>query len=222
MAVIAAATGLRGLLAIAVVWLTGRLRPVLARAAEVTMVEAALGAELAATNKPGCNDAFDIADRGAQVTPDLVEEAQDVLAAAATLTAGAAVLAVLHPLLLPLLLLACLPQAAAYIRSARVTYLAKVATAPSARAGRGRTASAVPAPTPGQGGGGHRRTALGHASACQCHEESPACGATVRGRVRGGPAPSAGGPVRSSSARCPARRHGSAPGGRRAHASRPV
>lgn len=67
-----------------------------------------------------------------------------MLAAAATLTAGAAVLAVLHPLLL----LACLPQAAAYIRSARVMYLAKVATAPSARAGRGRAASAVPAPTP--------------------------------------------------------------------------
>ncbi|MGW4971323.1 ABC transporter ATP-binding protein [Streptomyces sp. N1] len=128
LAVIAGATGLRALLGIAVVWLTGRLRPVLARAAELTMVEAALGAELAANNKPGYNDAFDIADRGAQVTPDLVEEAQDVLAAAATLTAGAAVLAVLHPLLLPLLLLACLPQAAAYIRSARVMYLAKVAT----------------------------------------------------------------------------------------------
>lgn len=101
LAVIAGATGLRALLGIAVVWLTGRLRPVLARAAELTMVEAALGAELAANNKPGYNDAFDIADRGAQVTPDLVEEAQDVLAAAATLTAGAAVLAVLHPLLLP-------------------------------------------------------------------------------------------------------------------------
>ncbi len=101
LAVVAAATGLRALLGIAVVWLTGRLRPVLARAAEVTMVEATLGAEPAANNKPGYNDAYDIADRGAQVTPDLVEEAQDVLAATATLTAGATVLTVLHPLLLP-------------------------------------------------------------------------------------------------------------------------
>ncbi|MFJ8980146.1 ATP-binding cassette domain-containing protein [Streptomyces sp. NPDC102282] len=128
LAVIAAATGLRALLGIAVVWLTGRLRPVLGRAAELTMVEAALGAELAANNKPGYNDAYDIADRGAQVTPDLVEEAQDILAATATLAAGAAVLAVLHPLLLPLLFLACLPQAAAYVRSARVIYLAGLET----------------------------------------------------------------------------------------------
>ncbi|QEU69439.1 ABC transporter ATP-binding protein [Streptomyces galilaeus] len=128
LAVIAAATGLRALLGIIVVWLTGRLRPVLARAAEVTMVEAALSAELAANNKPGYNDAYDIADRGAQVTPDLVEEAQDVLAATATLAAGAVVLTVLHPLLLPLLFLACLPQAAAYVRSARVIYLAGLET----------------------------------------------------------------------------------------------
>ncbi|GGV58913.1 ABC transporter [Streptomyces griseoloalbus] len=126
--VIAAATGLRALLGIVVTWLTGRLRPVLARAAEVTMIEAALGAEPAANNKPGYNDFYDIADRGAQVTPDLVAEAQDVLAATATLTAGATVLAVLHPVLLPLLLLACLPQAAAYVRAARVLYLAGLET----------------------------------------------------------------------------------------------
>ncbi|WP_411574893.1 ATP-binding cassette domain-containing protein [Streptomyces fradiae] len=128
LAVIAAATGLRALLGIAVTWLTGRLRPVLARAAEVSMVEAALGAEAAANNKPGYNDSYDIADRGAQVTPDLVEEAQDVLAATASLAAGATVLAVIHPVLLPLLLLACLPQAAAYVRAARVVYLAGLET----------------------------------------------------------------------------------------------
>jgi ATP-binding cassette subfamily B protein len=128
LAVIAGATGLRALLGIVVTWLTGRLRPVLARAAELTMIEAALGAELAANNKPGYNDFYDIADRGAQVTPDLVVEAQDVLASTATLAAGAAVLSVLHPLLLPLLLLACLPQAAAYVRAARVLYLAGLET----------------------------------------------------------------------------------------------
>ncbi|MEU0743241.1 ABC transporter ATP-binding protein [Streptomyces sp. NPDC006134] len=128
LAVIAAAAGLRAVLGITVTWLTGRLRPVLARAAELTMLEAALGAEPAANNKPGYNDFYDIADRGAQVTPDLVDEAQDVLAATATLAAGAAVVAVLHPVLLPLLLLACLPQAAAYVRAARVLYLAGLET----------------------------------------------------------------------------------------------
>ncbi|MEU7038885.1 ABC transporter ATP-binding protein [Streptomyces sp. NPDC046237] len=128
LAVIAAAAGLRALLGVTVTWLTGRLRPVLARAAELTMVEAALGAELAANNKPGYNDFYDIADRGAQVTPDLVDEAQNVLAATATLAAGATVLAVLHPALLPLLLLACLPQAAAYVRAARVLYMAGLET----------------------------------------------------------------------------------------------
>lgn len=128
LAVIAAAAGLRALLGIVVTWLTGRLRPVLARAAELTMIEAALGAELAANNMPGYNDFYDIADRGAQVTPDLVAESQDVLAATATLAAGATVLAVLHPALLPLLLVACLPQAAAYVRAARVLYLANLET----------------------------------------------------------------------------------------------
>ncbi|WP_236726500.1 ATP-binding cassette domain-containing protein [Streptomyces sp. NBRC 110465] len=128
LAVIAAATGLRALLGITVTWLTGRLRPFLARAAELTMIEAALGAELAANNQPGYNDFYDIADRGSQVTPDLVEEAQDVLAATATLAAGATVLTVIHPILLPLLLLACLPQAAAYVRAARVVYLAGLET----------------------------------------------------------------------------------------------
>ncbi|MEU0283450.1 ABC transporter ATP-binding protein [Streptomyces sp. NPDC006195] len=128
LAVIAVAAGLRALLGVTVTWLTGRLRPVLARAAEVSMVEAALGAETAANNKPGYNDQYDIADRGAQVTPDLVEEAQDVLAATATLAAGATVLTVIHPFLLPLLLLACLPQAAAYVRAARVVYLAGLET----------------------------------------------------------------------------------------------
>lgn len=128
LAVIATAAGLRALLGVAVTWLTGRLRPVLARAAELTMIEAALGAEFAANNRPGYNDAYDIADRGAQVTPDLIEEAQDVLASTATLAAGAAVLTILHPVLLPLLLLACLPQAAAYVRAARVLYLAGLET----------------------------------------------------------------------------------------------
>lgn len=126
--VVAVAAGARALLGIVVTWLTGRLRPVLARAAELTMIEAALGAELAANNMPGYNDFYDIADRGAQVTPDLVAESQDVLAATATLAAGATVLAVLHPALLPLLLVACLPQAAAYVRGARVLYLAKLET----------------------------------------------------------------------------------------------
>ncbi|WP_413099755.1 ATP-binding cassette domain-containing protein [Streptomyces sp. Inha503] len=128
LAVIATAAGLRALLGISVTWLTARLRPVLARAAELTMIEAALGAELAANNKPGYNDFYDIADRGAQVTPDLVDEAQNVLAASATLAAGATVLTVLHPALLPLLLLACMPQAAAYVRAARVVYLAALET----------------------------------------------------------------------------------------------
>ncbi|MEU9851297.1 ABC transporter ATP-binding protein [Streptomyces sp. NPDC047985] len=128
LAVIASAAGLRALLGITVTWLTARLRPVLARAAEITMIEAAIGAELAANNQPGYNDSYDIADRGAQVTPDLVDEAQDVLAATATLGAGMYVLTVLHPVLLPLLLMACLPQAAAYVRGARVLYLAGLET----------------------------------------------------------------------------------------------
>ncbi|MCX4679159.1 hypothetical protein OG413_28290 [Streptomyces sp. NBC_01433] len=79
-----------------------------------------LGAELAASNQPGYNNTYDIAVRGTQVTPDLVAESQDVLAATAALATGATAPAVLYPALLPLLLLACLSQATAYARAARV------------------------------------------------------------------------------------------------------
>lgn len=53
------------------------------------------------------------ADRGAQVTGDLIDEGQDLIASSASFLAGAIVLAGVHRVLLPLLVAACLPQALA-------------------------------------------------------------------------------------------------------------
>jgi hypothetical protein len=82
--VIATATGLRALLGVTVTWLTGRLRPVLARAAELTMIEAALGAVLAATTS-GLVLLLDVRDALAigallQVVPGALLLASPVLA----------------------------------------------------------------------------------------------------------------------------------------------
>ena len=123
-AVLAAAAGLRAVLGIAVTWLSARLAPLMSQEAELMLLDAAVGAELAAYDSPGFNDHKEAAERGAMVAQDLISEGQDLLSAAASLIAGAGVLTAVHPLLLPLLLLAALPQGVAQVRGARITYLA--------------------------------------------------------------------------------------------------
>ncbi|MEU1628794.1 ABC transporter ATP-binding protein [Streptomyces sp. NPDC020096] len=124
LAVLAAAAGLRAVLGIAVNWLSARLAPLMSQEAELMLLDAAVNVELAAYDSPGFNDRREAAERGAQVSQDLIQEGQDLLSATASLIAGAGVLTALHPVLLPLLLLAGLPQGVAQVRSARVSYLA--------------------------------------------------------------------------------------------------
>jgi ATP-binding cassette subfamily B protein len=126
--VLAAAAGLRAGLAITVNWLSGRLAPLMSQEAELMLLDAALNAELAAYDSPGFKDSQEAAERGAQVSADLVQEGQDILSALASLAAGAAVLTAVHPLLLPLLVLAGLPQGVAQVSGARVAYLANLET----------------------------------------------------------------------------------------------
>ncbi|MDH6110203.1 ATP-binding cassette subfamily B protein [Kitasatospora sp. MAP12-15] len=127
-AVIAVAAGLRSLLGITISALSSRISPKIAREAELMLLDAGTNAELTAYDRPGYNDRFDAADRGADVTKDLIGETQNVMASAASLIAAAGVLTVLHPVLLPLLILASLPQGIASVRAARISYLTMMDT----------------------------------------------------------------------------------------------
>ncbi|MEV4925898.1 ABC transporter ATP-binding protein [Streptomyces roseoverticillatus] len=119
---LAGAAGTRALLAIAVSNISSRLAPRISREAELQMLDAAINAELAAYDHPGFNDKREAADRGADVAQDLLTESQDLMACLASLVAAAGVVTLLHPLLLPLLLLATLPQGIASVKAARIHY----------------------------------------------------------------------------------------------------
>ncbi len=120
---LAGAAGLRALLGIAVSNISSRLSPRIAREAEMQMLDAAINAELVAYDSPGFNDRREAADRGAEVAQDLLTESQDLIACLASLVAAAGVVTLLHPVLLPLLVLATLPQGIASVKGARVHYL---------------------------------------------------------------------------------------------------
>ncbi|WP_109278701.1 ABC transporter ATP-binding protein [Streptomyces orinoci] len=120
--ILAAAAGTRALLAIAVGNISSRLAPRISREAEMQMLDAAVHAELAAYDHPGFNDKREAADRGAEVARDLLTDAQDLMSCVASLVAAAGVVTLLHPVLLPLLMLATLPQGIAGIKAARIQY----------------------------------------------------------------------------------------------------
>jgi ATP-binding cassette, subfamily B, bacterial len=126
--VLASAVGLRAVLGVAVVGLSARVTPRLTREAEWLLLQAASKAELAAYDNPGYQDRWDAAERGMQSMRGLMPQSQDVLAATASLIAAASVLTVLHPVLLPLLLLGALPRGIAAVREARIEYLTTLDT----------------------------------------------------------------------------------------------
>ncbi|MEV7503194.1 ABC transporter ATP-binding protein [Streptomyces sp. NPDC093018] len=125
-ALLAGTAGARALLGITVGWLSSRLGPLMSREAEQQLLLGCAAVELCAYDDPEFNRAREAADRGAQVTGDLIDEGQDLIASAASFVAGALVLAGVNWLLLPLLIAASLPQALAQISAARVRYLANV------------------------------------------------------------------------------------------------
>jgi ATP-binding cassette subfamily B protein len=125
-ALLAGASGVRALLGITVSWLSSRLGPLMSREAEQMLLTGCAEAELCAYDEPDFNRDREAADRGAQVTGDLVDEGQDLIASSASFLAGAIVLAGVNWVLLPLLVAASLPQALAQVSAARVRYLANL------------------------------------------------------------------------------------------------
>ncbi|MFJ8746688.1 ATP-binding cassette domain-containing protein [Embleya sp. NPDC127516] len=123
-----AALIVRSLLTSGAVAVQARLAPRLGRVAEVRVIEAATAVEAIAYESPGFEDALDAADTGAANVRNLLADTVDLTAAALTLTATAGVLGLLHPALVPLLLLAAAPRGWAAIRTARITHTTAHAT----------------------------------------------------------------------------------------------
>ena len=132
--VLAVTAGLRALLGLAISGLSQRVTPKVARASERGLAVAGMGAELAAYDSAGYNSRREAADRGAQTLQDMLSAAQNILAAFASLVASAVVVCLLHPLLLPLLILASLPQGIASTKGAAAAYVAATETTAERRA----------------------------------------------------------------------------------------
>ncbi|GAA2416257.1 ABC transporter ATP-binding protein [Actinomadura vinacea] len=134
LALVAAATTLRAALQAAAGWAQSRLDPQVERLVELRLYEATTAVELAALDDSDFLDDLKRAQgRGMLSAPRVVENAVDVLTGAVGLVAAAGTLGVLHPFLLPLLLLTALPEGWASIRAARLGYLTELALVGVAR-----------------------------------------------------------------------------------------
>jgi ATP-binding cassette subfamily B protein len=122
--VAAVATAVRAGADALAVYAAARLAPEVATEADLQILAAAPQVELEAYDRPGFTDRLQAAGKGAEATEDLIGDAQAMVSALAQLVAAASVLTVLHPLLLPLLLLAVVPKGAAAVTTARIQHRA--------------------------------------------------------------------------------------------------
>ncbi|MGW1433550.1 ABC transporter ATP-binding protein [Streptomyces sp. NPDC002431] len=101
-----------------------RLAPKAVREADLQVITAATAAELVAYEDPDFEDAHAAADDGAEKTGDLILDAQLLTSAAAQMVAAATIVTVLHPVMLPLLVLSVVPCAWGAVRGARIEHAA--------------------------------------------------------------------------------------------------
>ncbi|MEU6965476.1 ATP-binding cassette domain-containing protein [Streptomyces chrestomyceticus] len=101
-----------------------QLAPKAVREADLEVITAATAAELAAYEDPNFEDAHAAATDGADKTGDLILDAQLLTSAAAQLAAAATVVTVLHPVMLPLLVLSVIPCAWGAVHGARIEHAA--------------------------------------------------------------------------------------------------
>ncbi|WP_219462237.1 ABC transporter ATP-binding protein [Nonomuraea rhizosphaerae] len=120
---VATAAGLRTAMQAGAGWAQARLDPQVTRQIEERLYGLTSRVELVAFDDPDFHDALQRARlRGVAMADAVVATAIDVVTAAVGIAAVAGVLGVLHPVLLPLLLLAVVPDAWAAVRSARMRY----------------------------------------------------------------------------------------------------
>ncbi|MBB0243647.1 ATP-binding cassette domain-containing protein [Streptomyces alkaliphilus] len=114
----------RSLVSALTVATTARIGPRVDGIAEARYLEAATRVPLAAYDDPAWSDQSEAASRAAKDAHQMIEALTSVTGAVLSIAAAAGILAHLHPVLLPLLLLAVLPRGFAAVRAARAAYLA--------------------------------------------------------------------------------------------------
>ncbi|RSM58698.1 ABC transporter ATP-binding protein [Actinoplanes sp. ATCC 53533] len=113
----------RGLLTSAGAAANGRLSPKVSQAAQMRLLDLTTRVDLSTFDDPGWRDAMERArDRGIDAAQQLVDRAIELGTNLIGLAAAAGVLAVLHPVLLPLLVLAVVPIGWSAVRSARLRH----------------------------------------------------------------------------------------------------
>ncbi|WP_433336783.1 ABC transporter ATP-binding protein [Spirillospora sp. CA-294931] len=127
LALVAGAAALRAGLLAGAGWAQARLDPQVERLVELRLYELTTAVELAALDDSDFLDELKRAQgRGMMSAPRVVQHAVNVLTGTVGLTAAAGTLGVLHPLLLPLLILTALPEGWASVRTARMRYLTEL------------------------------------------------------------------------------------------------
>ncbi|CAL9325268.1 Vitamin B12 import ATP-binding protein BtuD [Streptomyces sp. enrichment culture] len=100
----------------------GRITPLLTTEADIALVAAVCRVETSAYGEDGFADRQEAAEVGVTRTRLMVQDAQRFMSALVRMIAASGVITALHPLMLPLLLLAVLPAGAGAVLSARVDY----------------------------------------------------------------------------------------------------
>ncbi len=100
----------------------GRITPLLTTEADIALVAAVCRVESSAYGEDGFADRQEAAEVGVTRTRLMVQDAQRFMSALIRMIAASGVVTALHPLLLPLLLLAVLPAGVGAVLSARVDY----------------------------------------------------------------------------------------------------
>ena len=123
LATVVVAFTVRGLADTGVALAHARVTPAVRRRAEGDLIAACLRAELASFDDPAFYDRMHRArDRGVYHLAQAVDSLVELVSATLAVAAAGVSLAVLHPLLLPVLLLGVLPRGWAVLRSARLHY----------------------------------------------------------------------------------------------------
>ena len=133
MILVVAAGVVRSGLSAATGLLQARLGPRVDRASIVRLLGLATRTSVMAFDDPRFVDDLDAAERGAASGRQLVANAIEVLTAAIRIAAAGGVLGVLHPVLLPLLVLSILPDGWASLRSARLAHASWLERLPQVR-----------------------------------------------------------------------------------------
>ncbi|WP_084000509.1 ABC transporter ATP-binding protein [Actinomadura kijaniata] len=121
------AVAARAMLAAAAQWAQARLRPQVERGVELRLYERTTRVDLDALDDSAFLDDLHRARlRGVDSAASMVDHAVDLFTATIGVAAAAGALGVLHPVLLPLLLVTALPEGWAAVRAARLGYLTQL------------------------------------------------------------------------------------------------